>query len=227
MKKQKLELTVTTDWHRLLHTVPTPLSVEVPMKNKEIFLINDVLNAEECSALLNAAEGYGFGETDYPKDYRGNLRLIAFDTKLADEMWKRLKTCTHIPDEITEHGETYKVVGLNGCWRLSKYLPGDQFQCHVDTYYESEDIKSMFTVNIYMNEEFTGGETVFHLNDDAKQNPRRPMLQHKTTVHEIVPKTGLCLVFRQPPTANLLHEGKEVSDGVKYLFRSDVMYRQC
>lgn len=41
---------------------------------------------------------------------------------------------------------------------------------------------------------------------------------------QVQPSAGLCVVFQQPPGAALQHDGEEVSAGVKYLFRSDVMY---
>jgi hypothetical protein len=41
------------------------------------------------------------------------------------------------------------------------------------------------------------------------------------------PETGACLVFRQPPGACLLHDGEEVRAGIKYLLRTDVMYRRA
>ena len=41
---------------------------------------------------------------------------------------------------------------------------------------------------------------------------------------QVRPTSGLCVVFRQPPSATLRHDGEEVRAGVKYLFRSDVMY---
>jgi len=57
---------------------------------------------------------------------------------------------------------------------------------------------------VYLNEGFEGGETLF--------------LQPKTV---IVPRTGMALFFQHP----ILHEGCELTRGVKYVLRSDVMYR--
>jgi hypothetical protein len=55
-----------------------------------------------------------------------------------------------------------------------------------------------------LNEGFSGGETDF---------PE----QSRT----IVPKTGESLLFQH----KLLHAGKPVTDGTKYVLRSDVLYR--
>eukprot|EP01038_Epipyxis_sp_PR26KG_P016482 gene16482-22490_t len=209
-------------WGDILSSNPeknnTPI-LENPIPNTEIILINGLCSESEANILINLAEEIGFGTTNYPKLYRGNLRLTVFDSSLSVNMWERMKHM--FPSELTEKGINYEVVGLNECWRLAKYFQGDQFQSHVDAYFESDDEinKSMFTVNLYMNEEFEGGETIFHLSRGNNDKCMKPYS------YSIKPKTGLCLVFRQPPTQHYLHEGKLVTSGIKYLFRSDVMYR--
>ena len=185
------------------------------LESQEIFLLKDVLNATETEKLVQDAEKYGFGFTNYEKSYRGNLRLITYDQSLANAIWQRIKP--FVPSTVTERGKVFTVIGLNECWRMAKYFPPDCFRNHVDAYFATDDpisgkkTKSMFTVNIYMNDGFLGGETVFHLKAGEKI---------------IVPETGLCLIFRQPPSQRYLHEGLELKSGLKYLFRSDVMYQE-
>ncbi|HEY1067119.1 MAG TPA: hypothetical protein VGE52_13445, partial [Pirellulales bacterium] len=53
--------------------------------------------------------------------------------------------------------------------------------------------------------DFTGGHTIFH-------NPG-PL--------DVAPRAGSVLVFHHP----YIHEGATVETGVKYVLRSDVMYR--
>merc|ERR1712137_485 len=74
--------------------------------------------------------------------------------------------------------------------------------------------KSMYTVNIYMNSGFEGGETVF-----TKEDMKTPILT-------VQPKAGLCLIFRQPRHTYLYHLGETLKSGRKVLFRSDVMYER-
>ena len=185
---------------------------------QDIFTVS-VLSNEECIALINAAEGYGFGETEYPKSYRGNLRLITFDKSLAEVVWSRIQSI--VPPTVSESGKTFKAVGLNACWRLAKYFPGDQFGAHVDAYFEDDKTghKSMFTVNIYMNGGFEGGNTTMFIGGSGSS-------PSAITSYDIVPEPGLCLIFRQPPAKSYLHKGQTVTGGEKYLFRSDVMYEE-
>merc|ERR1712060_1013550 len=99
----------------------------------------------------------------------------------------------------------------NECWRLAKYYPGDQFKGHCDApFVRSNDEWSMLTVNIYMNGGFEGGATRFGTNNYLS----------------VTPEAGLCLLFRQPPGQQYYHDGEQLRSGVKYLFRSDVMYRR-
>lgn len=162
--------------------------------------------------LLTEAERHGFGKTHYPKQYRGNLRLLTTDISLAAAVWERLRPL--VPATLDIEGETWDACGLNECWRLAKYYPGDRFKGHCDAaFYRSDGERSMFTVNIYMNEEMAGGSTRFYFTD------------HGAPDYAVTPQTVLCLLFRQPPGQQYYHDGEELVSGLKYLFRSDVMYR--
>ncbi len=59
---------------------------------------------------------------------------------------------------------------------------------------------------VYLNENFEGGETAF-LVDPEKI---------------IKPQTGMGLIFQHP----IIHEGCEVAKGVKFVLRTDLMYRK-
>ena len=81
-------------------------------------------------ALLEASESHGYGSTNYPKNYRGNLRLLATDWDLAEAVWQRLEPL--VPKELTLDKKKWDAIGLNECWRLAKYYPGDVFKGHCD-----------------------------------------------------------------------------------------------
>ncbi|HSG70719.1 MAG TPA: hypothetical protein VLA12_09915, partial [Planctomycetaceae bacterium] len=59
---------------------------------------------------------------------------------------------------------------------------------------------------VYLNDDFEGGETNFIVEPEVS----------------IKPETGMGLMFQHP----LLHEGAEVTSGVKYVARTDLMYRR-
>jgi hypothetical protein len=177
------------------------------------FLLHDFMTPRECAKILILAEDQGFGSTQYPKSYRGNERLTAIDYSLADAMWARIET--FVPKRLVLDGSEWESVGLNETWRFSKYSPGDEFKIHLDgKFLRNQNEQSMFTVNAYMNADFEGGLTRFY-------NAERDRV-----VGSVKPAIGLCLIFRQPPGARLSHDGEIVTSGIKYLARSDVMYRR-
>ncbi len=122
------------------------------------------------------------------------------------------------PTEVEESGKRWSAVGLNECFRLSKYVAGDVFKPHVDACFKkSERVKSMFTVNLYLNgaDEFSGGSTRFYSKDYASAS---------SVEYSVTPVAGVALIFRQPYGASYVHDGELVSAGEKYLLRSDIMY---
>jgi hypothetical protein len=204
------EIEIQTTWQTLLDDAPQGLEAK-QIEDHEAWLVEDLLSHSELNVLLKAAESNGFGSTEFSKAYRGNLRLQASDKGLADAMWLRLKPL--LPEVVEFDGKMWHAIGLNDRWRLAKYYPGDRFMRHLDGVNKpSSTEQSMFTVNIYANEEFEGGTTRFFFKDE-----------HTADVI-VTPKTGLCLLFRQNPGQSYYHDGEEVKSGVKYLIRSDVMY---
>jgi len=184
-----------------------------------LFTVESLFSSSECARLIDAAEAIGFGKTSYPKSYRGNLRLITVDHSLGQAVWLRLRE--HVPASVDLDGDVWLACGLNECWRLAKYHPGDRFGAHCDAdFVRSDGERSMYTVNIYMNTVLPehGGATRFYDARD-RHDTRPPTLA-------VQPEVGLGVVFRQPPGEQLLHDGEELRGGYKFLFRTDVMYRR-
>jgi len=208
------EIEVQTAWAQHLESTIGDLVAE-QVSDHEVWLVDSLFNANECELLLRQAESHGFGTTHYPKHYRGNLRLLTTDTSLSEAVWQRLRPL--VPATLTLDGEAWDACGLNECWRLAKYYPGDVFKGHCDaSFARSNHEMSMLTVNIYMNGGFAGGRTRFYFgNHDDREG-----------AHAVTPSAGLCLLFRQPPGKAYYHDGERLGSGVKYLFRSDVMYRK-
>lgn len=215
------EIEVKTEWIGCLETTTRRSLTAKQVDNHQIWVIDHLFSASECASLLEQAESHGFGTTNYPKSYRGNLRLLATDFSLCDAVWQRLQPL--VPATVTLDGQIWDACGLNEVWRLAKYYPGDRFGRHCDACFDRESSQcsegaemSMLTVNIYMNGGFEGGKTRFYGLNDEIPDPS----------FAVQPDTGLCLLFRQPPGRAYYHDGEELLSGVKYLFRSDVMYRQ-
>eukprot|EP00615_Pteridomonas_danica_P001406 CAMPEP_0114348764 /NCGR_PEP_ID=MMETSP0101-20121206/14973_1 /TAXON_ID=38822 ORGANISM="Pteridomonas danica, Strain PT" /NCGR_SAMPLE_ID=MMETSP0101 /ASSEMBLY_ACC=CAM_ASM_000211 /LENGTH=287 /DNA_ID=CAMNT_0001486893 /DNA_START=53 /DNA_END=916 /DNA_ORIENTATION=- len=215
--ENKPEIKIESNWGSLCDGSPSTKLSNFDSTDRELpknaFMLQDLFTISECESLIQASENEGgFGYTNYRKEYRGNLRLITTDKSMTEVMWNRIKP--FVPETLTIDGEEWHSSGLNECWRISKYHPGDQFGTHYDaSFARSNDEQSIYTVNAYMNGEFTGGKTRFF-----------DKLKNGNEIAAIKGTSGQCLIFMQPPGDRLAHDGEKVESGVKYLFRSDVMY---
>eukprot|EP00761_Pharyngomonas_kirbyi_P001268 gb/GECH01001271.1/.p1 GENE.gb/GECH01001271.1/~~gb/GECH01001271.1/.p1 ORF type:complete len:233 (+),score=53.66 gb/GECH01001271.1/:1-699(+) len=178
------------------------------------FLLYNVLKPEECSALIQQSEKLGYQPlTDYHPKYRSNTRVIIVRRGLAHSIWHRVQD--YIPGEIeTRHRSKCKAIGLNEAFRFCKYEKDQLFKTHFDAKFKRNDHEeSELTFMLYLNHhsEFQGGATRFV---SSRRNPQ--------ILKEIRPEPGMALVFSH----DILHDGEPLSDGEKYIMRSDVMYCQ-
>lgn len=172
---------------------------------ENIYTIADFFSVEECNAFIELSEKSGYEAATIETEkgskvigqVRNNQRIIYKDESLATKLWHRASGL--VPGKI---GNSF-VIGLNELFRYYKYEPGQRFKRHVDeSFIRSENEASYFTLMIYLNDDYTGGETSFD------------------TVN-IKSKKGMALIFLH----SLGHEGKEVLSGIKYVLRTDIMYK--
>lgn len=182
-------------------------------KYKLAFLLYNVFTSEECEALIKLSEDCGYtdalinvggGREILMKNFRDSSRVLIDDQDFVQSLLKRISP--FIPAEFKNE----KLVGINERLRLLRYDPGNKFKPHYDGSYRRPDnsAKTLITLQIYLNHNFTGGETTFLYPDDhAKCVPVKPV-------------TGMILVFEH----HILHEGSLVKKGRKYTIRTDVLY---
>lgn len=170
-------------------------------------VIDNFFSEEECQDMINFGEESGFELSKIRtskgdiirEDIRNNGRVIIKDEGvISDDLFERVK------DELPEVIDGWKLKGLNEQVKIYKYTKGQQFKMHRDApYVRNGNERSWLTLMVYLNEGFEGGDTFFM---DG----------------QIKPKTGDCLIFWQ----DQLHAGMEVTEGVKYAIRTDVMYER-
>lgn len=173
--------------------------------NDSIFTVREFLTPEECAAYIDLAERAGFAAAplttafgpQHRPDIRNNTRVMIDDAERADELWRRAAEYVDVWDA------DWQPIGLNERLRLYRYDVGQQFDWHYDGCYErANGERSWLTFMVYLNHDFTGGQTAF---EDAA----------------VEPATGMALFF----VHRILHKGRPVTSGRKYVLRSDVMYR--
>jgi hypothetical protein len=169
-----------------------------------IWQVTTLFAADECARYIAATEERGYEPATISThkghvlalDQRDNGRVIVDDPQLAKEIWGRLSS--HIPKVL----DGQQAIGLNERFRYYRYTPGQSFKGHTDgAFTRSNGEESKLTVLVYLNDDFTGGETAF-----------------LTSV--VSPRRGAVLVFRH----ELFHEGRSVLSGLKYVMRTDVMF---
>jgi prolyl 4-hydroxylase len=175
--------------------------------DKDIFVVEDFLSANECATLIESSEALGYEEAKVDaggggqimlKGVRNNDRILYTNEQLAKKFWEKAK------DFLPPILGNYFAIGLNELFRFYKYTPGQRFKMHRDgSYQRSESECSFYTFLLYLNDDFECGATAF---------------ENNCTIN---PKQGSLLVFYHP----LKHEGKIVTAGKKYCLRSDVMYK--
>jgi prolyl 4-hydroxylase len=172
------------------------------------FTVDGVLSPSECAALIARIEAAS--PTLAPittargplidTETRNNSRVMFDDPALAAQLYERI--LPHVPAEVLG----MRVASANERLRCYKYGPGQWFKPHYDgAFHRSDSERSLYTFMVYLNEGFAGGDTSFL---DLRVDVR--------------PKTGRALLFQHP----ILHEGCEVTRGVKFVVRSDIMYRK-
>ena len=171
--------------------------------NNKPFLmeIDDIFSEEECKQLIERANNQGYEYVD--RGIAQYFRTIFDDKGLAQNLYTQLY---HLIPK-TFNGK--KVQGLNNIFRISKYIKGCQFQIHKDgVNQDNRGNRSVMTLNIFLNDDFEGGETDF-FNSFNNLDLR----------FSVKPKTGRGALF----DSQQYHKGNEILQGFKYLIRTDVM----
>jgi predicted 2-oxoglutarate/Fe(II)-dependent dioxygenase YbiX len=168
-----------------------------------VHLVKQVLTPEECQDWLDRALAVGFDAApittlhgpEMRPEIRNNTRVILDDPQAAVWLWQKVSPFVWpLPG--------WQPISLNERLRYYQYEPGQYFAPHQDgSFVRSLNERSQVTVLLYLNEDFTGGETV---------------VENEV----VIPETGMLLLFRHP----LVHESKPLLSGRKYVLRSDIMY---
>ena len=132
-------------------------------------------------------------------DVRNNTRVMWDDEAEANGLLALVRA------RVPERWKNEALVGGNPRIRVYRYEPGEHHGTHWDTVVElGDDIASRITLVFYLNDGFGGGDTDF------------PELKKR-----VVPSRGSALLFQH----RVLHAALGVTSGVKYVLRTDVLYR--
>ncbi|EFA79875.1 hypothetical protein PPL_06695 [Heterostelium album PN500] len=185
------------------------------------FTLENVFSKEECQEwiALTEKQGYepalvniGYGRQALMTDVRNNDRCIIDSEEMANKIFERIK---HLLPAVIKNNN---MIELNERLRFLRYVGKDQkFEPHEDgTYLRTDGPKkgdrSLVTLQLYLNDPEEGGATTFFVGSGWDDENRVP----------VNPKAGMVLVFQH----RLLHEGSPCTKGIKYVMRTDIMYRR-
>ena len=197
-------------------------------------------------------------KSKYENTKRNNSRLLTTDKTLAKCIWERfegslLNILSEYDMELQPLGfdvlrGEWELAGINDAMRINRYSAKENefFSPHKDSQFcPSGDERSIFSLVIYLNDGYNGGETCFYF----PKEPPAPLQSKGMTIQEeialhggindgfnevrITPVTGHAVLF----TPNVLHESlpiKTVSSGDtdlkthvnKYILRTDIMLKR-
>lgn len=190
--------------------------------SNKIFLIDDFFTVEECNKIITKSN-------EITKNIVGRNRSLFFCDDLHKLLENKFETSliysnlSLIPHGFNVNNVTWKTFGINKCFRVNKYINGQLFPIHRDSQYtEKHNVKSKYTLLIYLNDNYENGNTTFYI-------PKYEYINEGYTINEEInkfkydkltfkPKTGSAIIFDQ----TLLHESHVVF-GTKYVMRADIL----
>lgn len=167
----------------------------------DVHVFEGFLCPNHCEAALELF--HGFDKTLRVDDrFRNNDRVT-----LMGEGARAARFFASIEDKVgLFREEGFEPVGCNPRFHIYSYnKPGDQFPLHADQPYLLGDTISFYTVLVYLNDDYEGGEALIGGTEKFK------------------PKAGTAVLFPH----YILHGAAPLVSGVRYTLRTDVMYRSA
>ncbi|EFC35281.1 predicted protein, partial [Naegleria gruberi] len=159
--------------HSSFQTDDSPLVTTPPLKERcwnRLMAIPNFFSHHECEDLIKRCKNFKEIQDEYPKEYRNSTRELIIDADLASLIFDKLKTridLDAISKMVTPFGVdsagTWKACGVNEMMRFNKYQIGEYFKIHTDGQFKrNNNERSIYTLLIYLNDDFKGGETRFY-----------------------------------------------------------------
>ena len=229
----------TPDWPPLIPSIPTGSLALTSLLENQIITISNFWPSSLCAKYINFLRSLPLTTTPgKPKKgdaVRVNDRFQIDDPSFAEHLWSQTSLKSLVENAIVD-GETLseqakkdlwggEVLGLNPNIRIYRYVPGQFFDQHYD---DSNNLahpkgpaRTTWTLLLYLTSPVTGcqgGETVFYPEAASKRDPTP-----EPVVAEL--EVGMALLHRHGKEC-MLHEGREVTSGEKWVIRSDLCVKR-
>jgi hypothetical protein len=231
------------------------------------FLLTNVFSPWACNQIMHLAESVGYvpdavegidnviwlAEDSLVEYVFERVRHLLPSTIASYDANTSAASHKHSQDTDLRGKSECGLMGINATWRLFRYYPGSVYRPHIDGAWPGSGIRrdtglyaqdafdgdrfSKLTFLVYLNDDFSGGETTFYLpsydGSSAPDNNNNSDLCGHINARSVRPSTGSVLCFPHGDAmGSLVHEGSEVVEGLnsqgrraaKYVIRSDVLY---
>ncbi|KAK1710442.1 hypothetical protein BDP67DRAFT_103398 [Colletotrichum lupini] len=198
----------------------------------KVVLIRNFWPKSLCSSYVTFLRGLPLittpGRPKRGEAVRVNDRFQVQDAAFAQRLWTETGLRESLAQEDIQGLWGGEVVGLNPNIRIYRYSKGQYFDAHYD---DSNKVslnidassgpvtcKTTWTLLLYLTssaEGCVGGETVFFPNDRRSAKEEIP----------VALETGMLLLHKHGDDC-MLHEGREVSAGEKWVLRTDLCVRK-
>ena len=218
------------------------------------FQLLNVLSNDECDQFVHITDNILGYTQDAPVSLPYNIRHMSncnwiVDDNICDTIFNRCRPW--LPQIITRSDkdkdivntlgdesqtvdslgiadkELYALFGLNNRFRFYRYSEGDYFKPHTDGSWPHSKIvngqfmddayndgsESAMTFLILLSDDYKGGETVFYNRFDKNKQ-----------VEVRTPKGGVIIFFHGMHDLHMLHEGKLIEQGLKYMIRTELIF---
>ena len=201
------------------------------------FQLLNVLSNDECKRLISISEQLGFlpdAAVSLPRSIRHNDSLTWIVDQQTDAIiWQRI---AHLMDDRQAIFGGCKALGINARFRFNRYSRDDYFKPHSDGAWPGSriidgelianaypDRYSQMTFLMLLSENFEGGETRFLVNAEDPTQPATRTSGVKN-IDIRTPAGGvLCFPHGSHPL-HCIHSSVAITEGVKYIIRSDVLF---
>ncbi|KAI8275504.1 hypothetical protein K4K59_010234 [Colletotrichum sp. SAR11_240] len=215
---------------------PLPVTDLVPEKfpscPDKVVLIRNFWPKSLCSSYVTFLRNLPLvttpGRPKRGEAVRVNDRFQVQDVTFARRLWEETGLRESLAQEDVQGLWGGEVVGLNPNIRIYRYSKGQYFDAHYD---DSNNVslaldpsagtvpcKTTWTLLLYLTssaEGCVGGETVFFPNDRRSAKEEIP----------VALETGMALLHKHGDDC-MLHEGREVTAGEKWVLRTDLCVRK-
>ena len=204
-----------------------------------LWTCNNFLSESECNEIIKKGEE---NTMEYLK-YRNSHRIIGMDNNnnlvktIANRLEQKqfinkINKCKCNPYGFNSYDVNWdenRSSQINTCFRMNKY-ESSNFEIHRDAQLTvSKTVKSNYTMLIYLNDNFEGGDTTFQIPDESlidinkvyngiSASEESELIKEHSIFHNIKPSKGTCVIFDQ----RILHKSAH-SKGIKYVLRTDLI----